>query len=35
MAIWSILKMLPAGGRAHQYKNWEDCKVWLENELND
>ena len=22
-----------AGGRAFQYKNWEDCKIWLENEL--
>lgn len=22
-----------AGGRAFQYKNWEDCKVWLEQEL--
>lgn len=24
---------IAAGGRAHQYKNWEDCKVWLEQEL--
>lgn len=22
-----------AGGRAHQYKNWEPCKTWLEKEL--
>lgn len=22
-----------AQGRAHQYKRWEDCKVWLEQEL--
>lgn len=22
-----------AGGRAHQYKNWEECKLWLEQEL--
>lgn len=22
-----------AGGRAHQYKNWETCKIWLVNEL--
>ena len=22
-----------AGGRAHQYKKWEDCKIWLEKEL--
>ena len=22
-----------AGGRSHQYKNWEDCEVWLTNEL--
>ncbi len=22
-----------AGGRAHLYRNWEDCKVWLEQEL--
>ena len=22
-----------AGGRAHQYKKWEDCKSWLEEEL--
>jgi 5'(3')-deoxyribonucleotidase len=22
-----------AGGRAHIYRNWEDCKVWLEQEL--
>ena len=21
------------GGRAHIYRNWEDCKVWLEKEL--
>ena len=26
---------IAAGGRAHQYKNWEECKVWLENELKD
>ena len=24
---------IEAGGRAHQYKNWEDCKDWLEKEL--
>ena len=22
-----------AGGRAHQYKEWGECKVWLEKEL--
>lgn len=22
-----------AGGRAFQYKNWDDCKKWLESEL--
>jgi 5'(3')-deoxyribonucleotidase len=22
-----------AGGRAHLYRTWNDCKVWLENEL--
>jgi hypothetical protein len=22
-----------AGGRAHMYKSWEECKVWLEQEL--
>lgn len=22
-----------AGGRAHVYRNWEDCKAWLEKEL--
>jgi hypothetical protein len=26
---------IAAGGRAHQYKNWEDCKVWLEQELQN
>lgn len=24
---------IAAGGRAHQYKKWEDCKSWLEKEL--
>ena len=24
---------IDAGGRAFQYKKWEDCKDWLENEL--
>lgn len=24
---------IAAGGRAFQYKNWEECKVWLEQEL--
>ena len=24
---------IDAGGRAFQYKKWEDCKAWLENEL--
>lgn len=24
---------IKAGGRAHQYKNWYDCKKWLEHEL--
>ncbi len=22
-----------AGGRAHLYKSWEECKIWLEKEL--
>lgn len=22
-----------AGGRAHLYRNWQDCKIWLEQEL--
>ena len=26
---------IEAGGRAHQYKNWADCKEWLENELEN
>ena len=24
-----------AGGRAHLYKNWPDCKKWLEETLNE
>jgi hypothetical protein len=24
---------ISAGGRAHVYRNWEDCKEWLENTL--
>jgi len=26
---------IEAGGRAHQYKNWEECKEWLEYELKN
>lgn len=22
-----------AGGRAHQYRNWQECKIWLEETL--
>ena len=24
---------IAAGGRAHQYKNWPDCKIWLDEVL--
>ena len=24
---------IKAGGRAHMYRNWTDCKAWLEKEL--
>ncbi len=24
---------IKAGGRSHQYKNWEDCREWLENDI--
>jgi 5'(3')-deoxyribonucleotidase len=24
---------IESNGRAHQYKNWDDCKIWLEQEL--
>jgi hypothetical protein len=26
-------EFIAAGGKAHVYKNWEDCKLWLEKEL--
>lgn len=26
---------ISAGGRAHIYRNWPDCKIWLEKILND
>ena len=32
---WSnIESWLAAGGHGHQYKNWPDCKQWLEKLLN-
>lgn len=29
----NISEWTAAGGRGHIYRNWEDCKVWLEKEL--
>lgn len=24
-----------AGGKAHVYRNWEECKIWLDGEFNE
>ena len=29
----NILAWIAAGGRAHMYKSWSECKPWLENTL--
>lgn len=29
----NVTEWIEAGGRAYQYKKWEDCKIWLEETL--